>query len=458
MKQRIYKGLLMAGIVLGLFSACKQDKMEYVHLKGRLVDMPTRTVTMSYDGASSFLGNSKDITLSLDKDGCFDTIFPLNTPSYFNISRNTIYLEPGDDLTVEISTKNSEAKFEGRGAEANEYMKDRLFPHAGSFLEGGMNVKEDFESTRCFIDSLAMERRNQLIALQHVSSEFKNLEKARISADLLNSYSYYPIYANIQAQIRKTPELAIRKHQMDSFYTALSKDTKLWVEELNQEAFLDVAAVRSMLASLITERHLNSWCEGIVFNPMAQELVQAAVHVDNLSHQLNTETLDKAVLFANEMSNQEYANELRTKIEEARQLLSGPAIDFTFVDLDGNSYRLSDFKGKVIYLDFWATWCCPCVKESPYFEALAKEFADKKDIVFLAISTDANQKTWANYLKTNTKQLPQYHSTDKALKEEWGLKYIPRFVLIDRDFNIVEAYAPKPSEDRTRELLLKLLK
>ena len=456
MNQRIYKCLLMAGIVLGLFSACEQDKTEYVHLKGRLVDMPTRAVTMSYDGASSFLGNSKDITLNLDKNGCFDTIFPLNAPSYFNISRNTIYLEPGDDLTVEITTKNSEAKFEGKGAEANNYMKDRLFPHAGSYLEGGMNVKEDFETTRRFVDSLAMLRRNQLISLQDVSDEFKEKENARISADLLNTYNYYPIYANIQAQIRKTPEMAIRKHQIDSFYSVLSKDARLLVEELNQDALLDVAVVRSVLASLITEPQLKSWCEGVTFTSTAQELIQGAMYVDKLSNQLNTATLDEAVMFADGMQNQAYAHELRTKIEEARRLLNGPVVDFSFIDLDGKSYRLSDFKGKVIYLDFWATWCGPCVKESPYFESLAEEFADQ-DIVFLAISTDANQKTWADYLKTNPKQLPQYHSTDKVIKEKWGLKYIPRFVLIDRDFNMAEAYAPRPSEEQTRELLRKLL-
>lgn len=76
-----------------------------------------------------------------------------------------------------ITTDNRQARFEGVGAEANTYMKERLFPKGGSYLEGGSNVKADFRETRKLIGSLAQVREKQLEALQNVSEEFKALEK-----------------------------------------------------------------------------------------------------------------------------------------------------------------------------------------------------------------------------------------------------------------------------------------
>lgn len=98
-----------------------------VHLKGQLVDMGTTDVPMRFDGAASMLGESRNIMLKTDAKGNFDTVIELDKPAYFNISRNTVYLSPGDDLTVKITQNNGEAEFAGKGAEANIYMKGRLF-------------------------------------------------------------------------------------------------------------------------------------------------------------------------------------------------------------------------------------------------------------------------------------------------------------------------------------------
>lgn len=70
-----------------------------------------------------------------DREGHFDTILPLSKPAFYRISRNTLYLSPGDDMEVYITTDNREAVFKGKGAEMNTYMKGRLFPKGGSFWE-----------------------------------------------------------------------------------------------------------------------------------------------------------------------------------------------------------------------------------------------------------------------------------------------------------------------------------
>ena len=448
--------MLAAGIV-AVLSGCTTEEASHVHLKGKLVGMPNRMVMMSYDGASSMLGNSKDIALHLDAEGCFDTIISLKAPAYYNISRNTLYLSPGDDLDIKITQKNAEAEFSGKGAEANLYLKNRLFPHAGSYLHGGVNMKENFAQTHRFIDSMAMARREQLNNLQKVSKEFKKMENARISADVLNSYSYYPTYANIYAQVNKAPEVAIRKHQVDSFYTSLASEMRPLVEELNHSTVLDVAVVRSVLGSLMNDRQLKGWSEGMEFVPEVKDLLMASRWIDRLNGHVDVSVINGATDFAQTIGNEEYAQEILLKVKNAGKLLPGqPAIDFSLSDIEGNNYSLSDFKGKVLYVDFWATWCGPCTKESPYFESLAKKFIDK-DVLFLPISMDNSKKTWSKYLKSHSKELVQYHSIDPILKNEWCIKGIPRFVLIDKNFNIVNAYAERPSDTAICEKIQDLL-
>ena len=75
----------------------------------------------------------------------------------------------------------------------------------------------------------------------------------------------------------------------------------------------------------------------------------------------------------------------------------GAAPDFEFTDLKGNTSRLSDFQGKVVVLNFWASWCAPCVVEFPQLLNLANTFPD--ELVLLAISLDEDQAAMMRFLE-----------------------------------------------------------
>ena len=224
---------------------------------------------------------------------------------------------------------------------------------------------------------------------------------------------------------------------------------------LSDDANLDVAAVRSILGNVQEGR--KSWMEGVELSHRAQELLKASDFVYKLRQHVSDSLLTETKAFAARMANKDLANELNDKTVQAEKLLKGPAIDFSFTDVEGKTHHLSDFKGKVIYIDFWATWCGPCVKESPYFDALSKKFSGK-DIVFLPISTDTSRNAWLRYIEKKHKELTQYNTTDNKIKTGWAIFYIPRFVLIDKDCNIADAYAPKPSEAAAEKAINDLLK
>ena len=425
---------------------------ETVRIKGQLVDMGRKAV-MNYNGASSMLGDSRDIPLTTDADGKFDTTFVLKEPTYFNISRNTLYLTPGDDLTVKITQSNSEAEFSGKGAEVNIYMKKRLFPKGGSFLEAGGNIKKDFAATKVTIDSLAAIRYAELDKLT-ASDAFKSLEKARITADVINSYISYGSYSRMFADIK---DEAAYKAKWNEFAQTITPLVNPLYKEIVDEKMLDVAVVRDVL-SYATDSNQAAWFEGITLPERTKELYACGEKAGELRREASQKVVNDVDTFLKSVKNKDFANELYAKIAQVGKLLPGQtAPDLVLQDVNGTSKKLSDFKGKMIFVDLWATWCGPCIQESPAFEELGKKYA-KEEIVFLPISTDSNTKVWLSYLKAHKKELTQYYSQDKALKDDWAIFYIPRFILIDKNFKIVDAYAPRPSSDEISVLINATLK
>ena len=81
-----------------------------------------------------------------------------------------------------------------------------------------------------------------------------------------------------------------------------------------------------------------------------------------------------------------YRRERVRRMVEDRIDMEAP--DFELSDLSGRTWRLNGLKGKVVIINYWATWCGPCQAELPYFQQLVDEYADRSDLVFLAISTD----------------------------------------------------------------------
>ena len=138
-------------------------------------------------------------------------------------------------------------------------------------------------------------------------------------------------------------------------------------------------------------------------------------------------------------------------------------INFTFPDAGGNNVSLSDFRGKLVYIDIWATWCGPCKKEMPAMKALEAEYKDNQNIVFMGVSIDAskNIQKWKDFLVSE--QLPgvQLFAGDMAgptLSKPYNIKGIPRFMLVDKDGSLIYVDAPRPSSSEIRAVLNDALK
>ena len=115
------------------------------------------------------------------------------------------------------------------------------------------------------------------------------------------------------------------------------------------------------------------------------------------------------------------------------------APDFTVTDGDGNEVKLSDFRGKGVVLNFWASWCGPCKSEMPHFQEAFEEFGE--DVQFLMVNmSDAFGDSRADaqkVLEQNGYTFPVFYDTKAECAYGYGISGIPVTVFIDADGNIV---------------------
>ena len=116
-----------------------------------------------------------------------------------------------------------------------------------------------------------------------------------------------------------------------------------------------------------------------------------------------------------------------------------PAPDFTVVDRNGAEVRLSDFRGKPVVLNFWASWCGPCKSEMPDFEEAWKKYGDKIHFVLVNL-TDGSQETVESasaYIDGQGYTFPIYFDTAYSAAMAYGVNGVPVTYFIDGDGNLV---------------------
>lgn len=153
---------------------------------------------------------------------------------------------------------------------------------------------------------------------------------------------------------------------------------------------------------------------------------------------------------------------LRAKYEYAARFTPGkPAPDFKMTGTDGKVCRLSDFRGKAVFIDVWATWCSPCCMEIPYMEKLVKHYCKNRKIEFVSISLDKDLKAWKKKLKEDKPEWKQFvcpENFKSTLAKEYGITGIPRFLFIDKAGKIITVDAPRPSSPNIIEYIDRYIK
>jgi thiol-disulfide isomerase/thioredoxin len=161
-------------------------------------------------------------------------------------------------------------------------------------------------------------------------------------------------------------------------------------------------------------------------------------------------TLIALTIFLGAITLNAQPSDLKTNITDLNQ---EDKVNTNFNDI------IKQYEGKVVYLDFWASWCRPCKGEMPHSLKMQEKFKNK-DVAFVYISTDRDETAWKNAI-SSLKITGEHFRVNKnvytQMNDKFNVQYIPRYVLIDKTGKVVDANAKRPSDAAVAGDIEKLL-
>jgi len=447
--------LLAASFV---FSSCSEKN--YVLFSGNIAN--TKDTTMK-------IGNiSRDFQkeVSIDENGNFrDTLFITSPGAYsYQIGRSyaAVFFREGYDLNLNLDVNDffKSRKFKGNGSEVNNYhvarsaLKNKLVGDAKAFfvvpIEDFMTKIDKNKDT--FLDFLESST---------LKGQDKEIQRKIIEHDYLLTRYNYDKFNHYHTKIH--PELP------EGYYVPIIE------MDLDDEvSFIYDKSYRN----LIVENWRLTSKEAMEADP---SLTQVSFVKNKIKKIKSTKIKDLMVsmLFRQiSLKNKNYktdyprilemlaADKLKEKltakflgVQKTKPKMLAP--NFNYENYKGGKTTLKDLKGKLVYIEIWATWCGPCIKEMPALTQLIKDFKGK-NIEFVSISVDSkgDYEKWREMIPEKNVGGIQLLA-DKGLKSDFmqafSIGLIPRTLLLDEDGRIITIKAPRPSADNTKQYINNLL-
>jgi thiol-disulfide isomerase/thioredoxin len=157
-----------------------------------------------------------------------------------------------------------------------------------------------------------------------------------------------------------------------------------------------------------------------------------------------------------------YLASLNKTYDEFLSLAPGkPAPEFEGITPEGKKVSIKDLRGKLVYVDIWATWCGPCIAEIPSSIKLQQKLANEDGIQFVNVSVDANKSAWEKFLKKNNSWTGMHIIVEPeeidSLYRSYKLSGVPAYILIDQAGNIIDVKALRPSDEKLEIKMRQLL-
>lgn len=428
-------------MVLALAAGCKQSP---VVLDGKI---------KGYDGQMLTVNISDNFTydtLTVNADGSFhfektiDKVLP-GLLSIGKSGRTHTFFLPGRHYTYDIDLSGKAPKLEydcdcPAEREFYDYMNDTLikidyaryvFPDKFSEYEQMWDERmvEGEKRLAGVKDKGALEYFRNTIWSSLVNSKINyasQLEKKGI--DVRSDKEYMAFFDSVVADLRdgKAPKSALTlmlpiKQKMYNDTIPASIRYLMAVDEIAPNQAVKDSLSEKQVVSIFKDSKIGSEYEAKALLEVAERLI----------------------------SDETELNDYREQVEKALALKRGAeSMDFEFVDTAGKLWKLSDFKGKAVYVDFWATWCIPCCLQIPHMKTLVAKYAHDPRIEFISVSFDENREDWKSMLATDMPSWPQYCALDTgdSIMKDYGFRAIPRFMLFDKEGRIVSANAPRPQD------------
>ncbi len=465
------KATLVILLTLIATTAYGQDS---VYLSGKIKNATSGKVSITHYPDYLTMKRQTISEALLDEDGSFQTSFEWKEKGFasFGYGRETttLYLTPGDKLELSLDPEEFDETIEYKGQEStysNYYAKKYLH------FEKAVNrmyklAKEPAELFFIFTDSLEDQYYSFLvehfkkIGKEDEVTNFITFEQNNIYYNMAFQKLDYPSYNAYLNKLEEEPELDTRFFGFLEGIPARTMDMPMTVEyfrflkkhiyhQVKQDKieYEKISGMNKYVLAhgKIMEGYKGELRELLLGSNMMRMIQKQGDKVDEIGLLLYK--------YKDVATNKEHIEIINQAYADAISLSPGKmAPVFTATNMQGKKVSLTDFRGKVIYLDVWATWCGPCVREIPYAKQLEKEM-HKEDIVFLAVSVDKKREPWEKMVvKRELSGVQLYAGKDfqSDVIQNYKIKGIPHYVIIDHEGRIVKNNAPRPSEGVKEQL------
>lgn len=367
-----------------------------------------------------------------------------------------LFLEPGDELSIRAESDRLPAtiSFEGIGSENNRFLAAyyrQVEPFAGRRIAASLSGQLNPQAFLLVNDSLAGIRQAFLNDWpEALSPAFREHFQARFTYE---KYTYLLDYLLMVS--RRDPQAGPLP---DGFHDVLTRpglfdDT--WVEHPFYTDFLMAylnytrqVKAREADPPPATGNRGNYFLAAEVLDGLGRDFIQALMLGRELTYGEWAAALDLYEAYQDGPADPLYKARMQAVYERLQALTSGnPAPAFTMTDMEGKQVSLSDFLGKVVLVDFWATWCGPCMREMPYMLKLKETFAGEEDLVFMYISIDTDEQAWRQTVERMNITGVHFNTPgrERGVPPLYQVKYIPSFFVIGRDGKIFDNRPPMPA-------------
>lgn len=450
--KKIILGTILSLILVG----CNNTKPNYAIISGKATNSSDQYLRLLNNG--SFVGE-----VIFAPDGTFrDTIRDLKNNHFLLLDSEQkngipIYLEAGSELVINYDTNISNAVVTGEGAEVTKFLLEKekfLSPKLGRelFTKNATEFKQEINKVFAEYD--------------------KKLEQAELNKNFTEREKRWATYTRV-LYLDQYPAMfrMLTKSEQETQVPADFNPEKATLDYDNATDYESITNYRQLVQ--------NHYLTMIKDPNNTQEVTEFINTVKNLKAENIKKDISEALvslmspknpnneLIYNYISQNIVKEEVKQNAKivfETSQKLSLGAVapSFECESIDGKRIKLEDLRKKVLYIDLWATWCRPCLKEIPHLKELEKEFHNT-NIEFVSISIDQpeDKEKWKNFVKKESLkgiQLIVDNGRDTKFLDEYLVTGIPRFILIDGEGKIIDINAPRPSEPQTREILKQYLK
>lgn len=388
-----------------------------------------------------------------------------------------IFIEPGDNMYLQV--RNNALVFAGNGAAQNNFMKEFFDTFKNDFDDSITKAKILSTPVDAYEISLYDNRKKQAEFFrkypgqEKFTAAFNEFMQNVIDYNYWNLLLAYPI-VNANSDQKNLTVNALPSVMLDGFdKVKVNNDAALECEPYRKflkyyvtyftsekngfKKFTDFSVSAEKKETVAQER-----LTGIAFKYwLAQFLIDECGRLSpfmtkKLYNDLKLYDKEEGYAAAvNEVCGEKMAmreekkKEIDSKDGNTTAVSSSDVLDLS--DRDGKHVSLSDFKGKVVYIDFWASWCGPCRGQMPFSKQLHEKFSDKqkKKIVFLYISIDADPARWRKGIEELGIEGVNVNSPGN-----WGsrvcsyfqINSIPRYMIMNKKGEIVDFNAKRPSD------------